>query len=572
MAAPCERRGQPAAPGRALGPLFPAGEPAVPAGPGDGAAEPRAALQAAIERAIAELRALAAGADADSAAILDFQIELLLDGELLAPALARIARGEGAALAFAAAMNERINEMAGESDEADSVAEETDAAAPDPFALRAADLMDLQHRVLDALAGRTRADFPAGSVYVGRDMPPSVFLAHDWSAGGAIALKAGSAASHVALLARARGVPMVVGLGALPGEAGEPLLVDGTLGLVRLHPEAGGADAATAPPATTSPATPSPAAAPAVVASPAVRSPGPAAPAAPVGASRPGLFANIDTLAALDGLDPAAVDGIGLVRTEFVLAHAGEALSEERHLAIYRRLLAALAGKPATLRMFDLGGDKALAGLVEGDRAAALGLRGVRFLLAHPDLARIQARALIRAGALGPVSVLLPMVTLPDELAAMAQLFDEEAARLARQGVEGRRPPLGIMVEVPAAALTLDLFGQAAFFSVGTNDLMQYLAAAARDDPAVAPLYAGAETAMFRLLETICATARALGRPVYLCGDLAARPEMAARLCALGLDGLSVAPAHLDAVRAALRAAPAVARPGVGAPGRAKRD
>lgn len=538
MAGRCERRGQPASPGRAVGPLYRAGEPPAPSGLVGSGGEPRAALAAAVERAIAELRALTAEADADSAGILDFQIELLLDGELLAPALARIDRGEGAALAFAAAMNERIDEVTGEADEADSETDETDetgAAAPDPFALRAADLMDLQHRVLDALAGRTRADFPSGAVYVGRDMPPSVFLAHDWSAGGAIALGAGSAASHVALLARARGVPMVVGLGAVPGETGDPLLVDGTRGLVCLHPDGG--EMAVAP-------APSPQSAPV-----------PASVPVPPAAGRPGLFATIDTLADLDGLDPARVDGVGLVRTEFLFAHAAEALSEERHVAGYRRLLDALGGKPATLRMLDLGGDKALPGLAEGDPAAVLGLRGVRFLLAHPDLARIQARALMRAAALGPLCVLLPMVTVPAELAAMALLFEEEAARLARQGVEARLPPLGIMVEVPAAALTLDLFPQAAFFSVGTNDLMQYLAAAARDNPAVAPLCAGAETALFRLLDHICASARALGRPVSLCGDLAARPAAAGRLRALGFDGLSVPPAQIEAVRAALAAA-----------------
>ncbi|WP_428032423.1 putative PEP-binding protein [Ancylobacter sp.] len=527
---PRDFHGRPASPGRAIGPAHRALEPPPPDG-GPGGGDPRAALEAAVAQAIAELRELSARSEGESAGILDFQIELLLDGELLAPALARIARGEGAALAFAAAMTDQIDEMDSEGDEGDEEHRE-------PFALRTIDLADLQHRVLDALAGRTRADFPEGAVYVGRDMPPSVFLAHDWAKGGAIALAAGSAASHVALLARARGVPMVVGLGELPGQTGEPLLVDGTQGFACLHPDEH--------PGAPLPETFSP---PPVAA---LLPPGARAGAVP---GTPGLFANIDTLADLDGLDPARVDGVGLVRTEFLLATAAEALSEERHLSCYRRILAHLAGKPVTLRMLDLGGDKALPGLGAGDPAGVLGERGVRFLLAHPDLARIQARGLIRAAALGPVSVLLPMVTLPSELAAMALLFDEEAARLARQGVDGLRPPLGIMVEVPAAALTLDLFGEAAFFSVGTNDLMQYLAAAARDNPAVAPLYAGAETAMFRLLDHVCTVSRALGRPVSVCGDLAADPAAQGRLLALGLQGLSMAPARLDTVRAALGAA-----------------
>lgn len=517
MAAPRDFNGRPASPGRAAGPVHRAEELAPPPAGTQGGG---AALEAAVGRAVEELRALSARSDASSAGILDFQIELLLDGELLAPALERIGRGEGAAIAWAAAMNEHIDRL---------------GADGDVFALRAVDLMDLQHRVLDAVAGRRRADFPEGAVYVGRDMPPSVFLAHDWSKGGAIALAAGSAASHVALLARARGVPMVIGLGELPGETGQPALVDGTQGTLRLDPDEG---------------LPAAAAAASFALGWTAR---------PAGGSPPvRLLANIDTLADLDRLDPAEVDGVGLVRTEFLLSSAAEALSEERHLERYRRILAHLAGRPVTLRMLDLGGDKAMPGLAEGEPAGMLGERGVRFLLAHPDLARIQARALIRAAASGPVSVLLPMVTLPGEVEAMARLFDEEALRLNRLGVEGRRPPLGIMVEVPAAALTLDLFGEAAFFSVGTNDLMQYLAAATRDNSSVAPLYAGAETAMYRLLELICAAAHGLGRPVSVCGDLAGQPEAVARLLALGLHGLSVAPARLDAVRAAMAAGPVV--------------
>jgi phosphotransferase system enzyme I (PtsI) len=510
MAAPRDLRGRPAAPGRALGAVHRAEERPLPSGP-PGESDARAALEAAAALAAGELKALSERSDEESAGILDFQIELLLDGELLAPALERIGKGEGAALAFAAAMNAHMDTIAG---------------GGDAFALRAADLADLKSRVLDALAGRTRADFPQGTVYVGRDMPPSLFLAHDWSGGGGIALSAGSAASHVAMLARSRGVPMVVGLGALPVESGDRLLVDGSEGVVRLDPE----ERLLSPP-------------PSVVAAPV-----PYAGVAP----RARLFANIDTLADLDTLDPALVEGVGLVRTEFLLPSAAEVLDEECHLARYRRILDRLAGRPVTLRLLDVGGDKALPGLVEGSPASVLGERGVRFLIAHPDLARLQARALLRAAAHGPVSVLLPMVTLPAELVAMAQLFDEEAARLERQGIAFARPPLGIMVEVPASAFTLDLFTQAAFFSVGTNDLMQYLAAAARDNPAVAHLYAGAETAMFRLLEHIATTARAIGRPVSLCGDLAAEPAALSRLLDIGLHDLSVAPSRLAGLRAAL--------------------
>ncbi|MGA0564579.1 putative PEP-binding protein [Ancylobacter sp. VNQ12] len=521
-ARPRDRRGTPASPGRALGPAFRARDRAaavVDPATGDAAA----CLRAAVALAAAELRALSAGADPQSAGVLDFQIEMLLDEEILVPALERISKGDGAALAWAGAMGAYIDAFT--------------ASGPgdDAFAARVADLSDLQHRVLDALAGRARADFPEGAVYVGDDMAPSLFLAHDWSQGGAIALSAGSAIGHVALLARAYGVPMVIGLGAVEARAGQLVLVDGDAGLVRLDP----ADALAMPPPT-----------PPLISMtmpPAAWGEGRTGDAAPAR-----LCVNINTLSDLDNLDPASVDGVGLVRTEFLFASAAEVLFEERHFACYRQIVHRLAGRPVTLRMLDFGGDKTLPGIAEGGPASLLGERGIRLLLAHPELARIQARALMRAAALGPVSVLLPMVTVPAELGAMNSLFEEEAARLARLGIPARLPPIGIMVEVPAAALTLDQFGAAAFFSVGTNDLMQYLSAAARDNPATAPLNAQSEPALFRLLDQVCAAARALGTPLSVCGDLASTPQGLARLLAAGFRDFSVAPRHLAAVRAQL--------------------
>ncbi|MFD2139377.1 putative PEP-binding protein [Ancylobacter oerskovii] len=556
MAGPRELTGKAASPGRALGPAFRAPAPAaLPAPAGEDA---RAALAAALARAVEELRGLAAGADPQSAAVLDFQIEMLLDPEMVEPALRRLAAGDGAALAWAGAMDAHIRTLA-----ADAVPAATNPAGEDAFAARAADLADLKQRVLDGLAGRSRADFPEAAIYVGEDMPPSVFLAHDWSKGGGIALAAGSTVSHVAMLARARGVPMVIGLGTLAVEEGEWLRVDGEAGLV-LRGQIAGDEGAIRPdpPAADAPnASPPAGSGPLLSLSPAGRgskgsvppdapSPGPSADR-PAGPSIPfRLEANINSLADLDAVDPASIDGIGLVRTEFLFLSAAEALSEERHVESYRRILARVPGRPVRLRLLDLGGDKALPGLVEGGPGSLLGERGIRFLLAHPDLARLQARAILRVAAEGEVGVLLPMVTLPQEVAAVARLFEEEAVALARLGVPVRCPPLGIMVEVPATALTLDLFADAAFFSVGTNDLMQYLSAAARDNPAVAPLNAGSETALFRLLAQISAAARSLGKPVAICGDLAGDPEAVARLVALGFGDFSVAPSRLSALRA----------------------
>lgn len=518
MSASVILHGVPAAPGRAQGLACPRRppEPVAPAAPdGDGLAT----LKAALATAVADLRAMDAGGDDAGAALIDFQIEMLLDEELLRPALPLLARGESAALAWAGGMGAYLDAFAREAD------------GDDALIARIADLTDLRQRVLDVLAGRPADSFPAGAIYVGDDMPPSLFLAHDWSRGGGIALAAGSVLSHVALLARARGVPMVIGLGDIAVEEGEKLLVDGDRGTVaRGTPDIGA-----------HPSLP-------------IQSPAPAAPEVALSGRAVRLKVNINSLADLDAVDAAGTDGVGLVRTEFLLPGAAEALDEERHVAAYTRILAHFAGKPVTIRMLDLGGDKPLAGLAGGGPASLLGLRGVRLLLAHPELARIQARALLRTAALGPLNVLLPLVTVPDELAAMQALFTEELGRLARRGLPARMPPIGIMVEVPAVALTLDLFGDAAFFSVGTNDLMQYLCAAARDNPAVASLVARSETAVFRLLDQICAQAHALGAPLAVCGDLAGTPQGLARLLRAGIGEVSVAPGAIGAVRRQLLA------------------
>jgi len=525
MAAPCDHRGKAASPGRAQGPAYVALDPAVNAtGPTKGDA--RSALEAAVAQAVEDLRALSARADAESAGLLDFQIEMLLDDEILTPAIERIAQGDGAPLAWAGAMNAYIDAFDGDSAASDD----------DPFTVKAADLSDLKHRVLDALAGRPPADFPAGAVYVGHDLPPSLFLTHDWSKGGAIALLRGSAVSHVAMLARTRGVPMVIGLGSLAVKDGQTMLVDGAEGFVRLDPT----EPSTVP--IPFPVKPLPFPAPAQSRH--------VAPSSSSVGEKVRLCVNINTLSDLEMIDPALIDGVGLVRTEFMFLSPAEALNEERHFDGYRRIVEHVKGRPVTLRMLDLGGDKPLPGLVDAGSGSFLGQRGIRLLLAHPEIARIQARALMRAAALGPVSVLLPMVTVPEEVAAMARLFDEEADRLALLGTPFARPALGIMIEVPAAALTLDLFVEAAFFSVGTNDLMQYLSAAARDEPAVVHLNARSETALFRLMDQVCAAASALGKPISVCGDLAGDPEGAARLLATGFRDLSVAPSRLAAIRA----------------------
>jgi phosphotransferase system enzyme I (PtsI) len=254
----------------------------------------------------------------------------------------------------------------------------------------------------------------------------------------------------------------------------------------------------------------------------------------------------------LDRLDPAICDGIGLVRTE-LLFHRGEGLpDEETQYAAYRRIVAWAQGRPVTIRTLDAGGDKPIAGLtLDGESNPFLGVRGIRLSLLRPEIFRVQLRALARAAAHGPVKIMLPMVTVPSELAAARALLEEEASALANAGIAARRPPLGIMVEVPAAAIAVEAF-DAEFFSIGSNDLTQYVTAAGRDIEAVADLADPLNPAVLRLIAHVARHGRKSGREVSLCGDAAGDPAIVPNLLGAGLRTLSVGLAALAGTKAAI--------------------
>ncbi|MGV8935563.1 MAG: putative PEP-binding protein [Allorhizobium sp.] len=481
------------------------------------------ALQTAIEIAVTALRALAERSAPDSAAILDFQIEMLLDTAIVDMACERMQQGEDAACAWIRAMDAYIAGFEQADDEATRA--------------RAVDVIDIKNRVLDAMLGRPAGSFPAGTIYVGRDIEPSLFLSHDWSAGGGIVLSAGSTVSHVAMLARARAVPMVVGIGPLSLSSGQTLLVDGASGRVIVDPSEADLTApqAVAPMAST------------------------AANLADHGQVRTAngiavrVSINVNDPAELDHVDPATAAGIGLLRTEFLLKTPADIFNEEQQFLTYRRILGWAGAETVIIRLFDLGGDKPLPDIA-GEHGSFLGLRGIRLLLERLDILRMQVRALLRAAPYGQLRIMLPMVTVPAELAATADIVAEEAALLAARGIAHAVPPLGMMVEVPAAALTLDLFADAGFFSFGTNDLSQYLAAASRDNPAVAGLHPQVQPAVLRLLSSAMRDIALLGKPASICGDMAGDPDCLAELLAAGLRHFSVAPGRLAAVKAAIAA------------------
>ena len=257
----------------------------------------------------------------------------------------------------------------------------------------------------------------------------------------------------------------------------------------------------------------------------------------------------------LDTVSPDHCDGIGLVRTEFLFP-GHERADEEAQLAVYRRFLGWAEGRPVTIRTLDAGGDKPIPGLtVDGEANPFLGMRGLRLSLASPGAFRVQLRALARAAAAGPLRVMVPMVTVPEEVERVRDLLDTVVAELAVAGVAHARPALGMMVEVPAAALEAAAF-DVAFYSIGSNDLVQYVTASARDNPAVARLANPRRPAVLRLIREVAAVGRAKGVEVSLCGDIASEPELIPDLLAAGLRSFSVAPVALGRVKAAIAAWP----------------
>ena len=491
-------------------------------------AQETAALRAAIESATTTLTDLVDSVQGDAADILEFQVAMLEDDALAEGAFDAIQAGIPADHAWRAALDAEIADYR--------------AAEDEYFRARTADLVDIRDRVLAYLSGADRvAAITGGAIVAGDDIAPSAFLAADWTRGGAIVLAAGSPSSHVAMLARARGAPMVVGLGPLSWQGHPPAiaLVDGDAGTVIFDPE----------PDTRRRFEQRMLAA---IAARSAADAGRTKPAVTADGRRIAVHLNIAAPEDLAGLDPAICDGIGLVRTEFLFEASHGLPDEDTQYAVYRRILDWAEGRPVTIRTLDAGGDKPIAGLtVAGESNPFLGQRGIRLSLSRPEVFRLQLRALARAAVHGPLKVMLPMVAIPSELDRAAVLLDAEIAALRADGIACGRPPLGIMIEVPAAALCAGDF-DAAFYSIGSNDLTQYTMAAARDIGSVADLNDTGHPAVLALIARTVEAGRARGVEVSLCGDAAAETRLTKALLATGLTTLSVAPVTVGPLKAAI--------------------
>jgi len=265
------------------------------------------------------------------------------------------------------------------------------------------------------------------------------------------------------------------------------------------------------------------------------------------------LLANAETPADVALARTRGADGVGLYRTEFLfLRHKGLPSEDEQFIA-YRDLVLGMGGLPVTIRTLDLGADKAdAAGLVlRGEDNPALGVRGVRLSLRYPAVFTTQIRAILRAACYGPVRVLVPMVTQPDELIAVRTLFKLARQDLKRESIDlPEKLPLGAMIEVPAAAINVRaLLEHADFLAIGTNDLAQYVLAADRGNDALDNIYTPLQPAMLRLLSHVISSGRRARKPVSLCGEIGGDVHFTAMLLALGLNEFSMHPSQLLQVR-----------------------
>jgi phosphotransferase system enzyme I (PtsI) len=423
--------------------------------------------------------------------------------------------------------------------------------ADEYFKERRSDVDYVGERIIKNLMGEVVESTeppPEGAVIIAHDLSPAdtVLLLHERKV-AAFVTDAGTKTSHTAIVARALEVPAVVGVGRVSALAdrGDWIVVDGQRGMVVLNP------------------------------SPGERSDYEAArerwlaterellaeselPATTLDGVNVRLVGNIEFAEEVRSLLAHGGEGVGLYRSEFLYLGRTNLPTEEEHYRTYRQILETVAPRPVTIRTFDLGGDKLPAGARTHDENPALGLRAVRYCLRHPDMFRAQLRGLLRASVHGNLKVMFPMISGAAELRAAKRALLECREELSNEGVETRLPPIGIMVELPAAAMVADrLARECDFLSIGTNDLIQYTMAIDRQNKEVAYLYRPLHLAVLRTLKTICEAGRDAAIPVSMCGEMAGDPVNVLVLLGLGLSELSMNGPSVPIVKRVIRAATA---------------
>lgn len=524
-------RGHPASPGIAIGPArrFKTPDLAIPEGTAGAEAEV-SALEAALDVVrgeIARQRARVAGrAGADEAEIFDAHLLFLKDDALLSPARHAIVDG---GLSAARAWHDVIERMA----------EGWDGLEDEYLRARAADLRSVGRQVLSVLIGVPvpHPALEAPGVVIASDLSPADTVGLDPAVALGIATAAGGPTSHAAVLARASGIPAVVGVGnGLLGIAeGTPVIVDGTTGTIHVDPDESLLAAFTV-------------ARDELVASVREALASAREPARTIDGTTVEVAANIGSPADAVVAVAAGADGVGLFRTEFLFMGRSAVPDEREQEAAYREAAVALGGRPLVIRTLDVGADKPLPYLDQpSEPNPFLGVRGIRLGLERPDLLQTQLGAILRVAADHPLRVMFPMIATVDELRAANDLLDRA----------GDRPPtleVGVMVEVPSAALLAERLAEDAdFFSIGTNDLTQYTMAADRGNARVSALADAVHPAVLRSIRMTVEAADARGRWVGVCGELAGDPDATALLLGLGVRELSMGAPSIALVKRAVR-------------------
>ncbi|HYO44522.1 MAG TPA: phosphoenolpyruvate--protein phosphotransferase [Candidatus Limnocylindrales bacterium] len=536
-----------AAPGVARGPWVHVRRRELPTGgrvaPGAVDAE-EARLRDAANRAADDLVALSerVGAEGheDEAAIFMAHAALAWDPALVDAAVARIRdEGEDGVAAIGAAGAGVAAMLASLDDEV--------------LSARAADVVDVADRIARLLSGLPVEEslLTTPAVIVAEDLSPSLTATLPREHILGIVLEAGSPTAHAAILARAYGIPAVVGcrgiLAALEDAGpGAELALDGATGEVVVAPDAataGGFDARAARFAEVRSHDLEEAALPAVTRD-------------GVGVT---LLANIGTPAEAAPARSLGARGVGLFRTEFLYLERSTPPSEDEQAASYREAVEAFGGDPVTIRLLDIGGDKPIPYLpMPAEENPFLGVRALRLAWDRPEIFVTQLRACYRAAVAGPVKVMAPMVADGGDASLLLELAARARDGLAAEGVAFGEVQLGVMLEIPSAILSGDSwFGDVSFASLGTNDLTQYALAVDRGNPALERYRDAMHPAVLRLIAIAAGSAQQAGISLSVCGEMGGDPAAALALVGLGVRQLSMGAASLPAVRRAIRGADA---------------
>lgn len=403
---------------------------------------------------------------------------------------------------------------------------------------RAADARDMARRVSSILSGCTSAAQPPLGILAMEDLSPSEAVCLDTTTLLGLVSSQGSANSHAAMLARAMGIPSLIGIDVDPSWDGLPAVLDGDHGVLYLDPDQEILAAALERQWQ------------AVEQRRNLRKKS-QGPCLTVDGHEVRLCANIRSPWEAHTAREQGCLGIGLMRSEFLYLTRLTCPTEEEQFHAYRQTALAMEGMRVVIRTLDVGADKQAPCLeMPQEHNPALGLRGIRYSLAHPDLLRQQLRAILRAAAAGPMAVMFPMVTCVRELRTAKEILKQCQDELELQGIPYGPLEVGTMIETPAAVMIAgELAQEVDFFSLGTNDLIQYTLAADRQNPDLDSYFDSLHPALLRMIRHTVDAGHRHGCWVGLCGELAADPEMTQTLLRLGLDELSVSPSALLPIR-----------------------